>query len=85
MHLEGLRMKLNSIGSTMTDEDLMVHSLNNLTDDYEVQLSKLEQKLGTATNLLTVNDVQAELCLRYAHMKAKKSSSETNRKTPKRC
>jgi len=57
-HLEGLRMKLSNIGCAMTDEDLMmVHILNNLTDDYEVQLSKLEEKLGSTTNLLTVDNV----------------------------
>jgi len=28
-HLEGLRMKLKECGATMTDEDLMVHVLNN--------------------------------------------------------
>jgi len=79
-HLEGLRMKLKDVGSTMTDEDLMVHILNNLTDDYEVQLSKLEEKLGAATNPLTIDDVKAELRLKYARMKAKKSSTETEQK-----
>jgi len=42
-HLEGFRMKLKECGATMTDEDLMVHVLNNLTDDYEIQLSKLKE------------------------------------------
>jgi len=56
-HLEGLRMKLSNTGCAMTDEDLMVHILNNLTDDYKVQLSKLEEKLGSMTNPLTIDDV----------------------------
>jgi len=43
IHLEGLWMKLNDVGSAMTDEDLMVHILNSLTDDYKVQLLKLEE------------------------------------------
>ncbi len=29
MYLEGLRMKLKDLGSTMTDEDVMAHILNN--------------------------------------------------------
>jgi len=45
-----------------------------------VQLSKLEEKLGAATNLLTIDDMWVELHLRYAHMKAKKSSSENKEK-----
>jgi len=83
-HLEGLRMKLKELGSMMTDEDLMVHILNNLTNDYEVQLSKLEEKLGATTNPLTIDDIQVELCLRYAHMKAKTSSSENTQKDSKK-
>jgi len=80
MYLEGLRMKLKDLGSTIMDEDIMVHILNNLTDDYRVQLSKLEEKLGAATNPLTIDDVHMELCLRYAQMKTKKSSLESKQK-----
>ncbi len=50
-------MKLKDIGSTMTNEDLMVHILNNLMDNYKVQLSKLKEKLGATTNPLTIDDV----------------------------
>jgi len=80
-HLEGLRMKLRDVRSTMTNKDLMVHILNNLTDNYKV--SKLEEKLGTVINPLTIDDVKAELCLRYTHMKAKKPLSETVQKDSK--
>jgi len=60
MYLEGLRMKLTDLGSTMTDEDVIVHILNNLTDNYKVQLSKLEEKLGSTMTMLTIDDVRAE-------------------------
>ncbi len=83
-HLEGLRMKLSNIGCAMMDEDLMVHILSNLTNDYEVQLPKLEEKLGSMTNLLTIDDVQAEIHLRYTCMKAKKFSSENEQKDLKK-
>jgi len=61
-YLEGLRMKLKDLGSTMTDEDIIVHILNNLTDDYNVQLSKLEEKLGSTTNLLIVSSRHLRTC-----------------------
>ena len=32
MYLEGLRMKLKDLSSTMTNEDVIVHILNNLTE-----------------------------------------------------
>jgi len=72
-YLEGLRVKLKDLGSMMTNEDIIVHILKNLADDYKVQLSKLEEKLGSTTIPLTIDDVMAELHLRYALMKNKKS------------
>jgi len=82
-YLEGLRMKLKDLGSTMTDEDVIVHILNNLTDDYEVQLSKLEEKLGSTTNTLTIEDVRAELRLKFARMKTKKNAKNEEKETEK--
>jgi len=62
-YLEGLRMKLKDLGSMMTNEDVIIHILNNLTGDYKVQLLKLEEKLGSTTSMLTIDDVRAELRL----------------------
>jgi len=61
MYLEELHIKLKDLSSVMTNEDLIVHVLNNLTDDYKVQLSKLEEKLGSTTSALTIDDVRLEL------------------------
>jgi len=61
MYLEGLRMKLKDLGSMMTNEDMLVHILNNLTNDYEGQLSKLEEKLGSTTMVLTIDTIRSEL------------------------
>ncbi len=54
-------MKLKDLGSMMTNEDMLVHILNNLTNDYEGQLSKLEEKLGSTTMVLTIDTIRSEL------------------------
>ncbi len=82
-YLEGLRMKLKDLSSTMTDEDVIVHILNNLTDDYEVQLSKTEEKLGSTTNLLSIDNVGAELQLKFAQMRMKKNIKNKEKETEK--
>jgi hypothetical protein len=38
----------------MTDDQLMIHVLNNLTSDYEIQMVLLEKKIGNKSNLLEV-------------------------------
>jgi len=68
-YLEGLKMKLKDLGSTITDEDIILHILNNLTDDHKVKLSKLEDRLSGAMNALMITDVQNELNLKYTCLK----------------
>jgi len=68
-NLEGIRSKLKDMGSDISDEDFLIHVLNNLPSEYEVQVSKLEDKLGSAMNALTIEDVRNELNLKYARMK----------------
>jgi len=60
----------------MTNEDMIVHILNNLTDNYKVQLSKLEEKLGSTTSMLPIDDVRAELQLQHACMTAKNNMKQ---------
>jgi len=69
MKLEGIHSQLRGMGSDISDEDLLVHILNNLPSNYEVQISKLEDQLGSAMNVLTIKDVRNELNLKYACLK----------------
>jgi hypothetical protein len=38
-------MKLQDMGSAMTNDQFMIHVLNNSTSDYELQMILLEKKL----------------------------------------
>jgi hypothetical protein len=42
---EEFRMKLEDMGSAMTDDQFMMHVLNNLTSDYELQIVLLEKRI----------------------------------------
>ena len=63
--LEYLRDQLVSAGATVTDYDVMAQALNNLPCEYEHVILKLEDRLGSSTNPLTLADLQTELNLRY--------------------
>jgi hypothetical protein len=45
-NLEEFRMKLDNIGSSMTDDQFMIHVINNPTSDYELQVVLLEKGIG---------------------------------------
>ena len=42
--------------------------MNNLTKEYENQVTKIEDRVGAKDNPLTIKDLQDELCLRYERM-----------------
>ena len=45
-NLEDLRLKLEVMGSSMTDNQFMIQVLNSLTSDYELQALLLEKRIG---------------------------------------
>jgi gag-polypeptide of LTR copia-type len=44
-NLEDLRIKLQTMGSNMTDDQFIVQVLNSLTSDYELQMLLLEKQV----------------------------------------
>jgi gag-polypeptide of LTR copia-type/Zinc knuckle len=63
--LEDLHMRLEDMGSSNSDNQFMIHMLNNLTSDYELQLALMEKRVGDAEKPLTVEEIKAELSLRF--------------------
>jgi hypothetical protein len=39
-------MKLEEIGSSITDNQFMIHILNNMTSDYDLQLALMEKRIN---------------------------------------
>ena len=66
--LEDLRMRLIAAGSKMDDEELLEHVLNSLPKEYEIVVSKLEDRLGATTDPLTIEDVRSALNLKYQRL-----------------
>jgi hypothetical protein len=58
-------MKLEDIGSAMTDDQFMIHVINKLTSDYELKMVLLEKRLGNKENSLESYKLCEELNLRF--------------------
>jgi hypothetical protein len=43
----------------------MIHVINNLMSDYDLQLALLEIRIGDTEHPLTVSEIRAELSLRF--------------------
>ena len=75
-NLEATRARLRDMNADITEKDLLIHVLNNLPKEYEIQVSKLEDRIGATTNTLTLEEVRSELNLRYARLQ-KRAQEET--------
>jgi len=68
-NLESIRARLKDLSADISDEDFIIHVLNGLPAEYEVQVSKLEERFGSTTNPLTIQDMRNELNLKFARLK----------------
>ena len=76
--LEDLRVRLIAAGSKMDDDELLEHVLNSLPREYEIVVSKLEDRLGSATDPLTIEEVRSALNLKYQRLTKGKSSANNS-------
>ena len=74
--LEDIRVRLDDMGSSIPENQFMIHVLNNLTADYDLQLALLEKRIGYKERPLTVDEIRAELSLRFERLTMKSARNE---------
>ena len=52
----------------MSDEDLMIHILNNLPQEYGLQVQKIEGNINQDDKLLELEQVQSTLSLKFERL-----------------
>ena len=63
----------------MTDDQFMIHLLNNLTSDYELQMVLLEKRIGNKDNPLEVDELREELNLRFERLSTQNESNNESK------
>ena len=74
--LEDLRVRLEVMGSSILENQFMIHILNNLTSDYELQLAMMERRVGDDEKPLTIEEIRMELSLRFERLSSKSMSNK---------
>jgi hypothetical protein len=77
-NLEDLLLKLEVMGSFMTDDQFMVQVLNSLMNDFELQMLLLEKRIGSKENPLSTDVLKEELSLRYERLLMKTETAKIN-------
>ena len=81
--LEGLRINMNEFShkGNVSDEDFMIHVLNNLPKEYDVILNGLENCLmATGDDALTIDLICKKLNCKYKKIKSKKEEKTEKEK-----
>lgn len=67
-YLEDLRFGMAEMHSQMSDDQFLLHVLNNLNKEYENQVNLIERRVGAISSPLTIEEMRDELCLRYERL-----------------
>jgi gag-polypeptide of LTR copia-type len=66
--LERIQMRMEEMGSDMTDKQFIVHVLNNLTPEYDVVVDVNHVRIDSTTNPLSIDNQRKLLKLHFEKM-----------------
>jgi hypothetical protein len=75
IELEDLRVRLKKMGSTISENQFMIHVLNNLGSDYDLQLVLMERRVDGTEKLLTIEEIKSELGLCFKRLNSSGNGS----------
>jgi hypothetical protein len=67
-----LRLKMEEMGSEISDTQFLLHVMNNLTPEYENQVNLLERRIDDEFNPLSIEDLREEFNLHYERLNIQK-------------
>ena len=76
-YLEDLRLNMAEMKSMMTDDQFLLHLLNNLTKENDPEVKDLEKRIGSDENPLDIEEVREDLSLRYERLGKADDASES--------
>jgi hypothetical protein len=50
-------MRLEELVSSISDDKFILHILNNMTEDYDLQLAMMEKRVTDKSNPLTIDEI----------------------------
>jgi hypothetical protein len=76
--LEDYRMRLEELGSSISESQFILHILKNMTEDYDLQLAMMEKRVTDKSNPLTINEIQDDLNLIFERLNEKQNEESEN-------
>jgi hypothetical protein len=71
-------MRLEELGSSISDNQFILHILNNVTEDYDLQLAMMEKRVTDKSNPLTIDKIRDDLNLIFERLNEKQNEESEN-------
>jgi hypothetical protein len=71
-------MRIEELGSRISDNQFIFHTLNNMTDDYDLQFSMMEKRVSDKSNALTIDEIRDYLNPRSERLNEKQNEESEN-------
>jgi hypothetical protein len=76
--LEDYQMRLEELRSSISDNQFILQILNNMTEDYDLQLAMMEKRVTDKSNPLTIDKIRDDLNLRFERLNEKQNEGSEN-------
>jgi hypothetical protein len=71
-------MRLEELGSSISDNQFILNILNNMTEDYDIQFGMMKKRVTDTSNLLTIDEIRVDLNLRFERLNEKQNEESEN-------
>jgi hypothetical protein len=76
--LEDYQMRLEELRSRISDNQFILQILNNMMEDYDLQLAMMEKRVTDKSNPLTIDKIRDDLNLRFERLNEKQNEGSEN-------
>jgi histone deacetylase 1/2 len=76
--LEDTRARMADMQSMMTDDQFILHVLNNLTDEYETLVEIMEKRIGSDSDPIDIEDIREDLSLKFERIQRKHGHQDSD-------
>jgi hypothetical protein len=76
MEIEDLQVRIETMHSIISENQFMIHILNIVTSDYELQLAMMERSVRDIERPLSVEEVRGRLRLYFERLNVSKAEGE---------
>jgi hypothetical protein len=70
-YFKDLYIKIKDLKSRITENQVMIHTLNNMRSEYDLQIAIMEKRINNKVDPLTIDEIREDLSLGFERLNMK--------------